>query len=263
MIAARALGVLALLATSTAAAPADPLEPPRRDPNEAPFMKPRYGGAAPDGTRVYKAQHGPRWGNRHRLRLALSPVYASLRTPLAGRSASALDPHRGGGAQFDVDVPIWRPIWLRLTGSYSAHRLPPAYLRNDDGDLVQTAGAGTLHIGHTAVALLYTMDRGRLQPSLELGIGPMWARGPDGVLDGQDGQACLAGNVCDFGLACDTAADVCRPATTFVVHGGVSVDVELTQRTFVGVGLRYFALLSNPQVYPVYLQAALRFGLRF
>jgi hypothetical protein len=241
----------------------DPLEAPRRDPNEAPFMKPPHGGAAPDGTRVYPAEHGPRWGHRHRVRLTLSPIYASVRRPFLGRSDSPLDPNRGGGAQFDVDVPVWRPIWLRLTGSYSGHRLPAAYLRNDDGDLQQTAAAGTLHIGHAAAALLYTMDRGRLQPTLELGLGPMWARTPKGVLDGQTGQACLGGSTCDFGLVCDTAQNVCRPAATFVVHGGAAVDVEMTEHLAVGLALRYFALLSDPQVYPVYLQAALRLGLRF
>ncbi len=264
MIAARLLGLAAALGVSTThAAPPDPLEPPRRDPNTAPFMAPKHGGASPDGTRTYANEHGPRWGHRDRVRLTLSPLFASLRTPLAGRSDSALDPHRGAGAQFDVDVPIWRPIWLRMSGAYSGHRLPAASARNEDEAFEPTAAAGTLHIGHAAAALLYAMDRGRLQPMLEVGIGPMWARTPKGVLDGQPGQACLGGTVCEIGLSCDVEANVCRPATTFVVHGGVSLDVEVTRRTSVGLGLRYFALLSNPQVYPVYVTAALRFGLRF
>ena len=266
VIAARLLGLALVLggSSSQAAAP-DPLEPPRRDPNEAPFMNPRHGGASADGNRIYENEHGPRWGHRDRIRLTLSPIYASMRFALAGRSTSELDPHRGGGAQFDVDVPLLRPLslWLRLTGSYSGHRLPEASARNDDGEFQTTAAAGTMHVGHAALALLYAMDRGRIQPMLELGLGPMWVRTPSGVLDGQTGQACLPGNVCDLGLTCDQAANVCRPATTFVVHGGVAVDVETSKHTSVGVGLRYFAMLSNPQVYPVYLQAALRFGLRF
>ncbi len=228
-------------------------------------MNPRYGGFKSDGNRTYEARHGPRWGHRDRVRLTLSPIFASLRIPLAGRSDSPLDPHRGGGAQFDVDVPLFRvlSIWARFTGSYSGHRLPAAFSRDEDEVLQRTAAAGTLHVGHAAFALLYAMDRGRLQPMLELGIGPMWIRTPQGVLDGQTGQACLDGNLCDLGLTCDTAANVCRPATTFVVHGGVGLDLEVTERASVGVGLRYFALVSNPQVYPVYLQAALRLGLRF
>lgn len=266
MIAACLLGLtLALGVNTSQAARRDPLEPPRRDPNEAPFMNPRHGGFSSDGARTYEARHGPRWGHRDRIRLTLSPIFASLRVPLAGRSGSALDPNRGGGAQFDVDVPVFRPasLWIRLTGSYSAHRLPAAYARDEEGALLNTAAAGMLHVGHAAAALLYAMDRGRLQPMLELGLGPMWARTPQGVLDGQPGQPCLGGNLCELGSTCDVEANVCRPQATFVVHAGVALDVEVTHRTSVGVGLRYFALLSNPQVYPVYLQAALRFGLRF
>ncbi len=226
-------------------------------------MKPKHGGATPDGRRVYGARFDPRFGHRDRVRLTLSPMFASLRTPLAGRSDSALDPHRGAGAQFDVDVPIWRPLWLRMSGAYSGHSLPAASARDEDDELQPTAAAGTLHIGHAAAALLYAMDRGRLQPMLEVGLGPMWARTPDGIRDGQPGQACLGGTVCEIGLKCDVQANLCRPATTFVVHGGVSLDVEVTRRTSVGVGLRYFALLSNPQVYPVYVTAVVRLGLRF
>lgn len=266
MIAARLVGLtLALGVTTSQAAPEDPLEPPRRDPNDAPFLNPRYGGASNDGARVYPGEFGPRWGHRDRVRLTLSPIFASLRIPLAGRSDSPLDPNRGGGAQFDVDVPIFRPasLWLRLTGSYSGHRLPAAYARDEDDALQKTAAAGTLHIGHAAAALLYAMDRGRLQPMLELGLGPLWARTPQGVRDGQPGQACLSGDLCEFGSTCDVAANVCRPSTTFVVHGGVGLDLEVSRRASVGVGLRYFAALSNPSVYPIYLQAAMRFGLRF
>ena len=265
-IAARLVGVTLALAVSTSeAAPRDPLEPPRRDPNDAPFMNPRQGGASADQARTYEAQHGPRWGHRDKVRLTLSPIFASLRIPLAGRSGSPLDPNRGGGAQLDVDVPIFRPasLWLRVTGSYSGHRLPPAFARDDEDALQKTASGGTLHIGHAAAALLYAMDRGRLQPMLELGLGPLWARTPQGVADGQPGQACRSGNLCELGSTCDTAANVCRPSTTFVVHGGVGVELEVSRRASIGVGLRYFALLSNPSVYPVYLQAAMRFGLRF
>lgn len=266
VIAARLLGLTLALGVGTSdAAPKDPLQPPRRDLNDAPFMNPRHGGPSNDGARTYEARHTPRWGHRDRVRLTLSPLFASLRVPLAGRSRSALDPNRGGGAQLDLDLPLFRPasLWVRLTGSYSGHRLPAAYARDEDDVLQNTAAAGTLHIGHAAAALLYVMDRGRLQPMLELGLGPMWARSPRGVLDGQPGQACLGGNLCELGSTCDAEANVCRPSATLVVHGGVALDVELTRRTAVGLGLRYFALLSNPQVYPVYLQAGLRFGLRF
>ncbi len=265
MLAARTLGLtVGLVVSASHAAPGDdPLEPPRRDPNDAPFMRPLRGGASPDGARVYDADHSPRWGHRDRFRLTLSPLYASLVTPLAGRSSSPLNPHRGGGVGLDVDVPIWRPLWLRLTGSYSGHRLPAASARNSDGEFEPTAAAGTMHIGHAALALLYAMDRGRLQPMLEVGLGPMWARTPEGIRDGQPGRACLAGNICELGLQCEPVENVCKPATTFAVHAGVGLNLEVTHRTSVGVGLRYFALLSNPQVYPVYLQAAIRLGLRF
>lgn len=242
---------------------ADPLEAPRRDPNDAPYMKPRNGGARPDGTRVYKAEHSPLYGHRKRFRFTLKPLYASLRAAMLGRSDSPLNPKRGLGAGLDADVPVWRPIWLRVTASYSGHLLPQEFSRDEDEAFVLTAPRGTLHIGHVAAALLYTMDRGRMKPILEVGLGPLWARGPQGVLDGQRGQPCLSDNRCDFGLSCDPSDSVCRPSTTFVVHGGLGLDVEVTKRTTVGAGLRYFAFLSNPQAYPVYLQAALRFGLRF
>lgn len=254
---------LALAVTTTHAAEDDPLDAPRRDPNEAPFLDPLHGGASADGNRTYEGRHEPRWGHRDSVRLTLSPIFASLRVPLAGRPSRALDPFRGGGAQFDVDVPVWRraSLWMRLTGSYSGHRLPDAFARDSDDELQRTAAAGTLHVGHAAFALLYAMDRGRLQPMLEAGLGPLWARTPKGITDGQPGQACLSDDVCEFGSICD--GDVCRPSTTFAIHAGVGVEVELTEHTSVGLGLRYFALVSNPQVYPVYIQAALRLGVRF
>lgn len=241
---------------------ADPLAAPRRDPNDAPFLNPRAGGARADGNRIYDADHSPKYGNRQRFRLTVKPLYASLRVALAGRSNSALDPKRGGGLGLDVELPVWRPVWFRVTGSYTAHDLQREFSRNEDGDFVLSAPKGRLHIAYAAAALGYTMDRGRLQPTLEVGLGPMWARGPRGVQNGQVGQACIGGNACEFGLACDTAANVCRPATTFAVHGGLGLDLELGRRWSLGAGLRYFAFLSSPAAYPIYLQASARLGFR-
>jgi hypothetical protein len=68
--------------------------------------------------------------------------------------------------------------------------------------------------------------------------------------------------VCDTGLAC-SSENLCRVGLTPQLHAGFSLDVLLGDRFAVGGELRYFALLTAPMVYPVYLLAALRASIRF
>jgi hypothetical protein len=128
--------------------------------------------------------------------------------------------------------------------------------------MVQTAGAGLVQATHAGLSATYTMDLGRVVTTIDAGAGGLWIRGPQAVQDGQLGGTCRPDAVCDTGLSC-SAQNVCRVGLTPQIHGGFAVDVLLGDRFAVGGELRYFALLTAPMTYPVYLLVALRASLRF
>jgi opacity protein-like surface antigen len=263
-----------LLATVALSAPAaaagkkpnrqeDPLAEPRRDPNEAPFMTPKYGGPRPDGTRIYDPSYGEGLDARRNVQLTVKPLFASFPLAFSGRPGALTDPTRGGGAGVDLDVQLYAPFWLRITGTYSGHPVPEAYRRNADMLLVKTANRGTYHATYIGGAVVYAMDFGRILPLLELGAGAMFLRAPEGVVAGQMGGQCVDMALCDPGLRCNVAQNVCQPAPAGAIHFGLGLDVLLGSHWAVGVGLRYFSFFAAPAMYPVYLQAAARLGLRF
>jgi len=196
---------------------------------------------------------------RPRFRLTLEPFYAAFRAPFIGRSP--VDLLHGGGVGLIADVTLPWALGVRLRSSYSGHPAPAAYeLR--DGTPVLVAPPGTIHNVEVAGALLYAWDIGRVAPVLELGVGGLWIRSPEGVQAGQREQPCTADHQCEIGLSC--AADlVCRPSARATLHFGLAVDVAVHRRWSIGGGFRYFAWISAPGTFPVYLQASLRATTRF
>ncbi len=197
---------------------------------------------------------------RRRFALTVMPVYAAFRVPFLGRPEGAT---RGGGVQFEADMHLIRPVWLRLSVSHTAHRFNDEFARDADERIVQTAGRGTLQATAVGLGLVYGLDLGRVMPLIEAGVGGLWLRAPDAVADGQLGGACLDNGGCDTGLFCAPADNVCRPSTILQAHGGIGLDVLLGDRWSVGASLRYFALLLTPTTFPIYLTTGARVGLRF
>ncbi len=258
------LGLLGPTTTPWAAAPeagqrrADPSETPR-DPNELPPLRGPEGQPAPDSLRR-DIDHGSNASRRRRIWVNAAPVYASFRLPFLGRPNV---PVRGGGIALSAQVPVWRPFGLRLIGSHTIHAAYDEYVRDDDDAIVQSAARGMIQGTHGGLSATYTMDLGRVVTSLDAGAGAMWIRSPEAVQDGQLGGTCRSEGVCDTGLFCSAAENVCKVGITPHVHGGFAVDVLIGDHFSVGGELRYYALLSTPTSYPVYLVAALRAGLRF
>lgn len=231
---------------------------PPRDPNDLPPLP------DPEGQPVHHAlrrdvDHTSSASRRSRVVLTAAPVYASFRLQFLGRPQI---PVRGAGVMVAAQVALWRPLGLRVTASHTMHPVRDEYARGDDDALVQTAGAGLVQATHAGISATYTLDLGRVITTIDAGGGGLWMRSPAAIQDGQLGAACLPQGVCDTGLACGSD-NTCHVGLTPQLHGGFSVDVLLGNRWAVGGELRYFALLSSPMVYPVYLLAALRASLRF
>jgi hypothetical protein len=247
----------AAVALVTALAPAAQAAPPR-DPNDVPLMADPEGQPAQDARRrdLPPVTAAPR---RQRVLLTAAPAYASFRLPFLGRPQV---PVRGAGVEVAAQVALWRPLGLRVTASHTVHPLRDEHARNKDDKLVQTAGAGLLQATYGGISATYTLDLGRVVTTLDAGGGGLRMQSPDAVQDGQLGRKCRSQGVCDTGLVCG-AENTCRPGLNPTLHGGFAVDVLLGDRFALGAELRYFALLSAPMVYPVYLLAALRASLRF
>jgi hypothetical protein len=219
---------------------------------------------APDGqlpTDEHKrdVEHAGGWSNRRRVQLALSPLYAAYRMAFLGRPVQAI---RGGGVGIDVDVQLVTPVWLRLSASYTAHPVQREYTRDADDALVLSANAGTIHTADVGGGVMFAMDLGRVIPVLEAGLGIMLVRTPAAALDGQRGAACLDGGGCDTGLTC-ASDNVCRQGIIPEAHAGAALEILLRDRWTLGASIRYYALLTAPTVYPIYLQAGLRLAVRF
>ncbi len=229
-----------------------------RDPNDLPPLPAPDGQPAPDSLRR-DVDHTTNASSRRRIWMTAAPVYASFRVPFLGRPNV---PVRGGGVAVSLQVPVWRPFGVRLIGSHTVHIAYDEFVRDDDDALVQTAGRGMFQGSHVGLSATYTMDLGRVIPSLDAGVGAMWIRSPDAIQDGQLGAACRPEGVCDTGLFC-SAENVCEVGITPFVHGGFTVDVLIRDHFSVGGELRYYAFLSMPTNYPMYLVAALRAGIRF
>ena len=235
--------------------------PAPRDPDELPPLRPPGGQPRPDSLRWNPKGTDP-FGERRRFQLTAMPIFAAMRLDRVGRPSGARNPIRGGGAGLELDVALVRPLWFRVIGSYTAHPVDDEFTRNDAGESIQTASAGLIQVGNVGASAVYALDLGRFVPLIDLGLGVMWLRSPESVVRGQQGNQCRPSGVCEAGLVCN-ADNICQATPVFELHGGIALDVLVGERWTVGFALRYFALLSEPSVFPVYLQAALRAGVRF
>lgn len=199
------------------------------------------------------------WSNKRRVQLTVTPLYAAYRLPWIGGPSG---PIRGGGVALDVDVHLVAPIYLRVSGSYSAHPVAPVYEVVEDEAPVLKANGGTIHSANVGGGIVFAMDLGRVMPMLEAGLGIMLINTPKAAQDGQRGGACLDGGGCDTGLAC-ASDNVCRQGIVPEVHAGAALEILLSDRWTLGASIRYYALLLAPTVFPIYLQAGLRLGVRF
>ncbi len=254
------------VALACAVAPTDvwargPATPPRPvDPEVAtPHMR-APGGQPADDRRRWDGNWADHASSRRRVALSLTPLFASYRMAFLGRP---LRPIRGGGIGTDLDVEIVSPVSLRLSASYTGHRVEDEYDNPDDDAPTLIARRGTLHTLDLGGAVVFAMDIGRARPILEAGLGGTIIRPPRSAMDGQRGGVCLAGGGCDVGLVCATQENMCRQGVVPRVHAGAGIEVRLNDRWGVAAMVRYFALLSAPSVFPVYLQTGIRVSVRF
>lgn len=236
----------------------EPAPPRPRDPDTAPRMRAPAGQPQTDDRRR-DLPLATGASSRRRIALAISPLFASYRLGFIGRPNA---PIRGGGVGLDVDVLLVQPVSLRVSASYTGHRVQDVYAREGDAAPMLTARGGTIHSTDFGAAVVFTMDTGRVRPLLEAGIGVTLLRSPTGVQDGQLGGKCLSGGGCDVGLAC-AGDEICRQGVVPRLHAGAGIEVLLGDRWSLGATIRYYALLLAPTVFPVYLQAGLRLGVRF
>jgi hypothetical protein len=247
--------ISALALTLAVMSPARAADPDARTPR----MRAGHGQPQPQSQRWDPPTVSGR--DRHRrLQLTLLPIYAALRVPLFGRPQM---PVRGGGVQLEGDVLLIDPVWLRLSVAHTVHPVADEYGRDADERIAQTAARGNFQATTAGLGLVYGLDLGRVLPLVEVGAGAMWLRGPEAIADGQQGAACRNDGTCDAGLTCNVAANVCEGGTIPQVHGGVGIDVMLADHWSVGASFRYFALLTAPQAFPIYLTAGARLGVRF
>lgn len=249
---ALAVAIWLLAAPSASGAPAASSEP-------ASVVLPAPNGQPRPDTRVWQPPLSAPTDRRRRIALTLQPSFAAWRFPFIGRPDR---PWRGVGLISEVDVRVWRSLWVRGSASYTAHPVENEYARNKDEEIVQTATRGTLHSAGAALGLAYALDLGRLLPLLELGVGGMLVRTPGAVQDGQRGAACRSDGACDSGLRCG-ADNVCVQAVLPTVHAGIGVDLLVRDHLSLGAGVRYYAILNTPGVFPIYLTGSIRLGVRW
>lgn len=258
---AASCAVLLGIAPSEPAAARPPAELHRpRDPDDLPRMPAPGGQPQPDTLRRdldFATDDTP----RRRLQLTATPIYAAIKLPFVGRRGRTLS---GGGAGLELDVNLYRPLSLRFVGAYTAHPVDDEFSvpQKDNEDPMLTAAGGAIHTGNGGLSLAYAMDFGRVLPLVDAGVGALWILTPEGVRDGQRGQPCTSAGACDTGLAC-APDNTCQPIPVLELHAGLAIDVLVARHFTVGAGLRYFALLGTPSVFPIYLHATLRLGLRF
>lgn len=230
------------------------------DPDSATPMMRAPGGQPPDDRRRWGTSWASDASSRRRIALSLAGLFASYRLGFLGRKARPL---RGGGVGTDLDIEIFAPVGVRISGSYTAHRLEDEHDDPEDAPPTLSAKKGTLHTFDLGGAVVFAMDVGRVRPVLEAGLGASVIRTPSAAVDGQRGGTCLAGGGCDIGLVCATAENVCRQGVTPRAHAGAAVEFMVGDRWLIAAMVRYFALLTAPTVFPVYLQAGVRVGVRF
>jgi hypothetical protein len=251
-------GSLAAVPSPAAAGSPPAIRRPADPDASTPRMRAPGGQPQTDDRRV-DVDHAGGWSSRRRVQLGILPLYSAYRRAFLGRPAG---PIRGGGVGLDVDIELFAPVWLRASASYTAHPVQKEYTVADDESIVLSANAGTIHTAGAGGGIVFAMDLGRVMPILEAGAGIMLVRSPAAAVDGQRGGACIEGGGCDFGLVC-SADNVCRQGVVPEVHAGAGLDVLLRDRWTLGAMIRYYALLTAPTVFPIYLHAGVRLAVRF
>lgn len=245
------------------ASPADPdlpdLPPVPIDPNDAPFLHAPNNQVqtAPPRTRP-DLRRG--WSSRRRLAFTLAPAFASLRREFQGPRPRR---NHGAGVDIELDVQIWRWIWLRAQGTYSGHPVDEVRVEQPDKSFLVTAPAGTIHVAGFGGGPVFALDLGRFLPLIEVGLGGLRVATPaGGTIAGLRGESCRSDGSCDVGLRC-TAARTCEPTIMPELYFGGAVDLLVRRHFSFGAQFRYYARLTNPGQFPLYLLGTLRISVRF
>jgi hypothetical protein len=255
-------GAPAPLAARAAPAGSDEAPAPIARPVDPDAATPRMrapDGQAPTDDRRRDLDHAGGWSSRRRVHLGVTPLYSAFRMAFMGRPAGAI---RGGGVALDLDIHLVTPVWLRISASYTGHPVQKEYAVAEDDSIVLSANAGAIHTADVGGGVVFAMDLGRVIPMLEAGLGVMVVSTPKAAQDGQRGAACLEGGGCDVGLFC-AGDNVCHQGAVPELHAGAALEILLKDRWTLGASLRYYALLLAPTVFPIYLQAGVRLGVRF
>jgi hypothetical protein len=234
-------------------------EPPPRDPDDAPFLRPPNNQLGQwSAGRQAPLTRG--FDDDHHAQLSLIPTYAALHVPFIGRGS---DPLRGGGMALELDVRLLRWLFIRVRGSHTLHPVfEETSFDEESGKTTVIANAGLVQTTDTAVAIVYALDIGRFVPRVDVGAGLLSVSSPAAAQPGQWGAECRDGGVCDLGLSCNSES-VCRAAPLPEVHAGIGLDVLLGRRWALGVGVRYYALLQALSNLPIYLHGSVRLSVRF
>ncbi len=234
-----------------------PPEPPR-DPNDAPFMRAPNNQPQPVKLRTTPdLRRG--YSSARRFAFTLAPLFASFRLPFIGRGDGRT---HGVGIGGEVDVQIMKWLWIRAQGSYSVHPVQDRRVADDAGKTVITAAAGTIKAAGFGAGPVIALDLGRFVPLIEGGIGGLRVATPGGVIAGQLGEQCQDSGACDVGLRCG-GDNKCHQSLIPELYFGGAVDVLVRRHFSFGAQFRYYALLSAPGKFPVFLVGGVRVAVRF
>ncbi len=254
---------------SRPAAPPEEIPPePPRDPNDRAFMRapnnqpqPLRMRTSPDLRRGYSSVR--------RVAFTAAPLFASFRLPFQGRpdtqpTAAGRPAGRthGAGLGLELDVQLIRWIWLRAQGSYSVHPVAEGRVQDKDMKTVITAADGTIRTLGFGAGPVIALDLGRFLTMIEGGVGGLRVAPPGGVEAGQLGKACTQAGACDVGLRCG-ADNKCQQGLIPELYFGAAIDLLVRKHISLGAQFRYYALLTAPGKFPVYLVGGLRIGVRF
>jgi hypothetical protein len=201
------------------------------------------------------------WSARRRFAVTIAPAYASFRNlPFQGGRPPRL---HGAGFNLELDVQIWRWIWLRGHGTYSGHPVDEIRTQDSEMQIMQTAPRGTIHATGFGAGPVFALDLGRFLPLSEVGLGGLRVASPRGGEKGQRGEACNNG-ACDVGLKC-SAANVCEPTIIPDLFFGAAIDLLIRRHVSLGAQFRYYSRLAKGEItnFPIYMLGTVRLSVRF